>query len=132
MILADTSAWIEFLRNTESVAHTRLREAMRRDELAVCAPVRMEVYAGARGERHLQDLQRLLARAALLETMPSDFDAAASIYLKCRRHGETPRSLIDCLIAAIAIRTGTKVLHADRDFGAIARHSAMLTIEVDG
>ena len=97
-------------------------------ELAVCDAVRMEVLAGARGERRLRDLHRLLARAATLETLPSDYDAAASIYRSCRRHGETPRSLTDCLIAAIAIRCGVTVLQADRDFGAIARHSTLQAI----
>ena len=125
MILADTSAWVEYLRATGSAAHTRLRTALSDAGVAVCDAVRMEVLAGARRKPHLQDLRRLLARAAMLEALPSDYDAAASIYRSCRSHGETPRSLIDCLIAAIAIRAGATVLHADRDFGVIARHSTL-------
>ena len=128
MILADTSAWVEYLRGTGSAAHTRMRTALTDAEIAVCDAVRMELLAGARRERHLRDLHRLLARAVTLETLPSDYDDAASIYRSCRRHGETPRSLIDCLIAAIAIRAGAAVLHADRDFGVIARHSTLQAI----
>lgn len=128
MILADTSAWVEYLRGTGSAAHTRMRTALTDAEVAVCDAVRMEVLAGARREPHLRDLRRLLARATMLETLPSDYDAAASIYRSCRHHGETPRSLIDCLIAAIAIRAGVTVLHADRDFGVIARHSTLETV----
>ncbi|MGZ5294241.1 MAG: PIN domain-containing protein [Actinomycetota bacterium] len=30
---------------------------------------------------------------------------------------------MDCLIAAVAIREGATVLHADRDFDVIARHT---------
>jgi len=33
--------------------------------------------------------------------------------------------LIDCLIAAIAIRHDVPVLHADNDFDAIARHTPL-------
>ena len=128
MILADTSAWIEYLRGTGSAVHTRVLAALAEADIAVCDAVRMEVLAGARGERHLRDLRRLLARAVPLETLPSDHDTAALIYRSCRRHGETPRSLIDCLIAAIAIRRGATVLHADRDFSVIARHSTLRTI----
>ena len=128
MILADTSAWVEYLRGTGNSAHTQVRAALIDAEIAVCDAIRMEVLAGARGEQHLRDLHRLLARAATLETLPSDYDAAASIYRSCRRHGETPRSLIDCLIAAIAIRGGVTVLHADRDFTVIARHSTLKTV----
>jgi len=127
VILADTSAWVEFVRDTGSAACNRLDDALD-GEVAICDAVRMEVLAGARSERHLRDLRRLLARAVPLETLASDHDTAASIYRSCRRRGETPRSLIDCLIAAIAIRRGATVLHADRDFSAIARHSTLQTI----
>lgn len=85
----------------------------------------MEVLAGARGDAHLQDLRRLLARATVLDTMPIDYEQAASIYRVCRRGGETVRKLVDCLIAAIAIREGVVLLESDSDFKAIARHSAL-------
>lgn len=97
-------------------------------ETAVCDPVRMEVLAGARSEQHLRDLHRLLARAVTLETLPPDHDNAASIYRACRHRDQTPRSLIDCLIAAVAIRRGATILHADRDFGVIARQSTLETL----
>jgi len=128
VILADTSAWVEYLRGTGSAVDTRVRTVLAGAEIAVCDAVRMEVLAGARSDGHLRDLSRLLARAVTLETLPSDYDTAASLYRTCRRHGDTPRSLIDCLIAAIAIRGGATVLHADRDFGAIARHSTLQTM----
>ncbi len=127
MILIDTSAWVEFLRGTESAAHKRVRGLLD-DEIATCDAVRMEVLAGARSERHRDEIGRLLARTRMLETRSVDYDVAAVTYRSCRRGGETPRSLIDCLIAAIAIRAGVALLHADRDFDVIARHSRLETI----
>ena len=47
------------------------------------------------------------------------------LYRVCRRRGETVRKLIDCLIAATAIRTGVSVLHADTDFDRLARHTSL-------
>jgi hypothetical protein len=41
------------------------------------------------------------------------------------RAGFTVRSGVDCLIAACAIRHGLTVLHADRDFPALARVSPL-------
>jgi predicted nucleic acid-binding protein len=35
------------------------------------------------------------------------------------------RSTVDCLIAAVAIRTDTPVLARDRDYGALAQVSAL-------
>jgi hypothetical protein len=63
----------------------------------------------------------LLARASLLPTRAADYEQAAVLYRTCRRGGETVRKLIDCLIAATAIRSGVPLLHADTDFDALAR-----------
>ncbi len=46
MIPVDTSAWIEFLRNTGSTVCDLVDELLAR-EIAICDAVRMEVLAGA-------------------------------------------------------------------------------------
>lgn len=124
VILVDTSAWVEFLRDTGSPVCQRVDDLLD-DDIATCHPVRMEVLAGARDEVHLGDLRRLLARASLLPTRATDYEQAAGLYRICRRGGETVRRLIDCLIAATAIRAGVPVLHADADFEALARQTAL-------
>lgn len=68
MILVDTSAWVEFLRDTDSPVCRRV-DALLEADVATCDPVRMEVLAGARDERHLHDLRRLLARGTSILTM---------------------------------------------------------------
>lgn len=128
MILVDTSAWIEFLRDTGSPACVRV-DGLLADQIATCHPVRMEVLAGARDEGHLRDLRALLARASVIPTLPTDYEDAAALYRTCRRRGETVRRLVDCLIAAHAIRAKLPLLHADADFGALARHGGLV---VDG
>jgi predicted nucleic acid-binding protein len=80
----------------------------------------MEVLAGARDQEHLEQLRRLLARATLLPTESIDFDAAAAIFRNCRSQGKTVRKLIDCLIAAVAMRANVALLHMDQDFTSIA------------
>jgi len=125
MILIDTSAWIEFLRDTGSTTCIRVDELLA-EEIATCHPVRMEVLAGARDERHLRDLRGLLARASIIETLPTDYEDAAALYRSCRRHGETVRKLMDCLIASLAIRADLPLLHADTDFEALARHTGLV------
>lgn len=124
MILVDTSAWVEFLRDTGSPVCQRVDDLLD-DDIATCHPVRMELLSGARDEAHLTDLRRLLARASLLSTRPTDYEQAAGLYRTCRRGGETVRRLIDCLIAATAIRAGIPILHADADFDALARQTAL-------
>ena len=126
MILVDTSAWIEFLRNTGTPVCGLVDELLA-EEIAVCDPVRMEVLAGARDELHLLSLRRLLARASVIPTLATDYDDAAALYRRCRRQGETVRRLIDCLIASAAIRAGIPILHNDTDFEVLARHTELLT-----
>ena len=124
MILVDTSAWIEFLRDTGSPVCQRVDNLLA-TEIATCDVVRMEVLAGARDEQHLQQLRRLLARASTLPTEPVDYDAAAALYRTCRQRGHTVRKLIDCLIAAVAIRGNVPVLHRDADFDILAQHTPL-------
>ncbi len=127
MILVDSSAWIEYLRTTGSVAHLRLRSLIEDQEaIAITDVVAMEVLAGARSDRDSHQLRRLLERAAPMPTRPFfDHESAARIYRACRYEGETPRQIADCLIAAVAIHHGVPLLHNDRDFDLIARHTAL-------
>ncbi len=127
MIVIDTSAWVEFLRDTGSWQCERVDGLLDR-EFAISDAIRMELLAGARDDRHLRQLRGLAARATALPTEPSDYDHAAAIYRGCRRSGETVRRLVDCLIAAVALRHDAEVLHADRDFEAIARHSSLRVV----
>ncbi len=127
MILVDTSAWVEFLRDTGSPVCERV-DALLDDDLAVCDPIRMEVLAGARDETHLGDLRRLLARASLVPVGPAHYELAAALYRTCRRNGDTVRKLIDCLIAAAAIDADLPVLHADKDLDRLARHTALRVV----
>src|SRR5439155_11497286 len=67
VILADTSAWVEYDRATGSAVDRRLAELIEAaGPLAVTEPVVMEVLAGARDDRRATDLRRLLMRFELL------------------------------------------------------------------
>ena len=90
--------------NTGSPVCNRVDELLDREVAVRSGPDGL--LAGARDERHLRDLRGLLARATLITTQSTDFEDAAAIYRSCRRGGETVRKLIDCLIAAHAIRSG--------------------------
>ena len=80
----------------------------------------MEVLAGARNVDHLNAIVRVLERGADIPLSLRHFEDAAAIYRTCRGRGTTVRSMVDCLIAAIAISEDMEILHKDRNFGAIA------------
>ena len=124
MIVADTSAWIDFLRGIESRVSRQLEELIEAEEdLAVTEIVVMELLGGATTGR--ADLRtNLLAYPILPLQGLQDYEEAALIFHRCRRAGETlRRGYVDCLIAVPALRAGAEVLHNDADFEVIARHT---------
>ena len=127
MTLIDTSAWVEYLRASGSEVHEQLRRLIEDDApLHTTDVVIMEVLAGGRDEVHASQLRRLLTRCEFIPIEGlADFEAAALLYRRCRRAGETVRALADCLVAAVAVRADQDVLHADRDFETLARHTTL-------
>jgi predicted nucleic acid-binding protein len=117
VILVDTSAWVEYDRATDSAVDARLTSLIAEGAaIGVCEPVLMEVLAGARSDRRADDLRRLLLSFGWLGIdVAADFEGAARIYRRCRSGGITPRGLVDCLIVAITLRTGSALLTADGD-----------------
>ena len=124
MIVVDTSAWVELLRATESPVGRRLEELVRaKADLATTEVVLMELLGGAGGGKANLRAHLLAYPVIPLEGL-HDYEAAAMIFDRCRRAGDTLRhGYMDCLIAVPALRTGASILHNDRDFDVIARHT---------
>lgn len=129
-MVVDTSAWVEYLRATGSHGDRALTAAIRKGhDILVPDIVRLELLAGAADEAAAHDLRRLLARCtAVPAASPADHDVAASLYRAARRSGRTVRSLLDCLVAAVALRIEAPVLARDRDFDVLAEVSPLRLI----
>jgi predicted nucleic acid-binding protein len=122
-MIADSSAWIEYLRATGSPVHQRLKRALVGGEPVLLLPVvYQEVLQGAAGPAQFIRLQSVLDNASfwLPEDAHETAAQAAMLYARCRWQGLTPRSPNDCLIAACAVEADEPLLHADRDFERIA------------
>ena len=123
MIIADTSAWMEFDRGTNSPAHRKLVELISEggQNVAVTEPVLMEVLGGAKDTQSHQQLYNLLTSVSWVSVdHVADFEGAARINRVCRANGITPPGYIVCMIANIALRTGSEILTADQDFHRVA------------
>lgn len=127
MILADSSAWIDYLRGADSEINVRVRahhELL--GELAITEIVAMELLAGVRNSREQEHVTHIIDTVQLLPTRSmEDHEQAAALFRTCRRQGATVRKLVDCLIAAVAIRNDVPVLHADADFDVLARYTPL-------
>jgi predicted nucleic acid-binding protein len=130
VILADTSAWVEYDRATGSSVDQRLAELIETDGLlATTEPVVMEVLAGARDDQREAQLRALLRRFQLVSfDAVADFEGAMRIYRRCRAAGVTPRGLLDCMIASVAWRREAALLSHDADMDRVA---SVIGIAVD-
>jgi hypothetical protein len=97
------------------------------DEVVTCLPVVQEILQGFRDEQAFRTAREAMLALPIVES-PLRAEVileAAQLYRTARRQGIAVRSSADCLIAACALRHDLEVLHRDRDFGAIARVSAL-------
>ena len=120
LYLADTSAWWRSRAN-ESIALRWARLLARRD-LAVCAPLQLELLYSARGSADYSVLREELEGLVTLHATP-DAEAVAlstqqALAAKGQHRGPKP---VDLLIAAIAKVHGAVLIHYDRHFDLIVR-----------
>lgn len=123
MELIDTSAWVEYLRDTNSPACNEVDRLWHDDpgSVATTEPVVMELLAGVNDDRLFERVEKMMNGLQLLPIDASvDYRDAAIAYRAVRRGGHTVRKTMDCLIAAVAARTGATLVHRDRDFDVLA------------
>ncbi len=129
-MIVDTSIFIEYLRGAGSQADAWLAERIsQRTGLVVPEVVVMELSVGTTDEARAAQWRQLLQRFEI-EPLAAlrDSEDAAAIHRRCRRAGKTVRSLIDCQVAAVALRMDMPVVHRDHDFDVIAEHCGLATI----
>ncbi|HET6562348.1 MAG TPA: PIN domain nuclease [Marmoricola sp.] len=131
MTLVDTSVWVEFLRATPSGATAFIRDRLGADELGTTEPVLMELLAGARPGEHTTRLERLLLSQSWYQVQPAlDYRGAVDVYQATRASGHQPRSVQDCLIAAVALRHQVAVAHRDADYEHIAAATRLRVVDL--
>ena len=127
MILVDTSVWIDFLKHYPSPEAQALRNFLERDELlAITGLIYAEILQGIRDRKMVERVKRDLSVLTILDPsgLPA-YEAAAGLYHACRVRGVTLRSMVDCVIAAVAIENRIPILHKDLDFSQIAKYSEL-------
>jgi predicted nucleic acid-binding protein len=126
LILVDTSVWIDFFRGTESAQAQRLEHAIQdRENLALCGIVLTETLQGIRDDTQYRRVRQYLKPLILLPLDEHVFTLAADLYRELRKQGLTIRKTNDCIIAATAIAHGVPLLHNDKDFDTLSRHSPL-------
>lgn len=126
-LLFDTSIWIDYFNgkinsSTDLLAKYLLDGA----SLVICPVIVMEVIEGIRNDAVYEQTMDAMMALPKLEIDPYDAAlGAAELYRNLRKKGVTIRKSNDCIIAYYAIYFNIPILHNDRDFDAIARHTKL-------
>lgn len=124
-VLIDTSAWIDFFRphGDARICHT-VSQLIDDNEAALCGVILAELLRGTRTEREHRDLADRLSTLHYFPTPESLWAEVGHLGSQLARKGVVvPTS--DIIIAAIAMANNLPILHKDRHFPLIAKHSSL-------
>jgi predicted nucleic acid-binding protein len=125
-ILVDTSAWIEFYhpKGARQVKQA-LGNALEVHEVAVIAPIAVELLSGAKNERDYGLLAADLQALIWLPLGSEEAEVAGTLAYDLARSGQRVPT-VDLLIAGAALVQGCELWHfGDAHFATIAGHSPL-------
>lgn len=126
MVLVDTSVWIDFFAGRNDSRVMSLQESIESEEdLSLCGVILSEVLQGIRSDADFTKTKEYLDDLIFLPMRRATFVKAAELYRSLRKKGVTIRKPVDCMIASVAIEYNAQLLHNDRDFNHIAKHSKL-------
>ena len=127
MIVADSSAWIDYLRDARTPTTDRLDRLLGRGRLLLGDVILLEVMRGARDEAHAVRIREKLSALPVVDMVGEHIATSAALYYRLlRRKGVTVHGTIDLLIATFCIVNGHQLLHNDRDFKPMVEHLGLV------
>lgn len=118
MVIIDTSIWIEFFRGSDAFIG-EVRRLLDADEVALPAPVRLELLSGA-SRAELGRLRRLLSALPLLLPAAGVWSNLESWIERAKQSGQRFGAM-DLLIAGIAHEHESSIWSRDADFARMQR-----------
>ena len=123
MIVIDTSAWIEFLNNTDHKIVVDLELALENELVCLGDLIYCEILVGIKNKRDLNRVKSLFS--TLHKEIIGGFDIcdkASENYKYLRSIGVTVRKTIDIIIGTFCLENGHEIIHNDRDFKVMEEH----------
>jgi predicted nucleic acid-binding protein len=125
-VLIDTSGWICFFapRGYEDMKKV-ISFLLDEDRVAIAGPIFVELFQGARDFEEKQNIKNYAKGLHWLQITDEHWYESAELTFQLRRKGVTS-SIIDVLIAVVAMDYQCTLLHKDTDFDHIARNSSLI------
>ena len=122
-LVIDSSAWIEYLRDTRSDAAQLVELALNQTLILVPDLVRIEVLRGFPTLQLAKRATQLFDGLRQAEILGGEIASAAlANHWELRKKGATVRGTIDLLIGTWCLRNTVPLLHHDRDFAVMELH----------
>ena len=129
MVIIDTSAWIEYLKDGIPRVVKKVDQCLEQDMVGIGDLVYCEIMQGIRSPRERNQVSSLLL--ALPQFNMVGFGIAqksAANYRLLRSKGITVRKTIDVLIGTFCAKHGFQLVHHDSDFDLMSKHIGLETL----
>jgi len=126
-MIFDSSVWVDFLNGKQSRNAILLQSQIREFyPVHICPPIFQEILQGIKNEERFDEVRDLVFGLNLLSIDPYfAADGAISLYRQLRTDGVTIQKPNDCLIAFYSIHFKLELVHSDKDFDKIAKHTSL-------
>jgi hypothetical protein len=130
--IIDTSVWIDYF-NTIISDKTNSADKLLENRSVIILPVILqEILQGIRDRKTFYSIRELLLSLDFFQFNEIEMAInAASLYRFLKTKGIAIRKPNDCLIAAICIENNIPLLHNDKDFDNIAKHTSLKIYKKD-
>lgn len=131
-ILVDTSVWIDFFNNKDSVHSNLLTSFIKNDEkIFICPIIYQEILQGVKDDYKFEEIKNIILNFNILDdNIMLITNEAIDLYRNLRKKGITIRKSVDCLIASYALVNNLHLFFIDKDFENIYQNSEMKIISV--
>lgn len=131
-ILVDTSVWIDFFNNKDSVHSNLLTSFIKNDEkIFICPVIYQEILQGIKDDYKFEEIKNIILNFNILDdNIMLITNEAIDLYRNLRKKGITIRKSVDCLIASYALVNDLHLFFIDKDFENIYQNSEMKIISV--
>ncbi len=127
MIIADTSAWIDYVRGIDAPHTNALDYELLHNRLITGDIIIAEFLQGFREEKDYLDAKKIMDSLEYHDFVGREIAIQASMNFRLlRKRGITIRKTIDMIIATFCIENGYQLIHNDRDFDPMEEHLGLL------
>lgn len=122
MIVADTSAWIDYFRGVAAPHTDALDHALQTSQIVIGDLIIAELLQGFRSESDFKTILQIIDRLQYRDFVGKSIAVkTAQNYRALRSKGVTVRKTIDVIIATFCIENNFALIHNDRDFDAMEK-----------